>query len=221
MNTRFYPLVGALSLAFVVIIGWFAVVSPRRSDVSALKNEVTSARLELGTVKDQAVDATARKTTVSAAVRNLAHMATALPRSYAEPALIDTVQLQAKRDHVDFQGISFTPSSAPGGLSTSSAKTSGGAPPVPAAAGGAQTIGFSLTMAGNYFDMTRLVAQLQGLTGATDKRVWVAGRLLSFTGLTLSASKSQVGDMTATLDGNAYLLPTATAAAGVGSGAAN
>ena len=39
-------------------------------------------------------------------------------------------------------------------------------------------------MAGNYFDMTRLVAQLQNLAGASGRHVWIAGRLLSFDGLT-------------------------------------
>jgi hypothetical protein len=223
MTDRKAPLLGGIALVVVVLVGWFAVVNPQRSDVNDLKQQVASSRQELGTLMDQAAAANASRRTVALAEHNLTGMSRALPHSYAEPQLINTIQARAKSDHIDFQGVAFTAPSttttSPGSGASAGSHSSGSTQASTGSASGAQELGFSLTLAGNYFDMTRLVAQLQDMTGASAHRVWASGRFVSFSGLTLTASKTAAGRVSATLSGSAYFLPATLTS--VASGAAN
>ena len=81
----------ALLILLVAVAAWFALVSPKRSHASTLKNEITAAQGQLVTAQQTA--AVANKAAAAAALR-------AMPGNADEPGILDELQTLGKRTGV-------------------------------------------------------------------------------------------------------------------------
>ncbi|HTA14209.1 MAG TPA: type II secretion system protein GspM [Solirubrobacteraceae bacterium] len=202
-------LVGIVALA-VLLGAWFTTVAPEREKASKVTAEVESARQQVSAAESQAADAVGAEAQYSTAYASLVSLGQAVPATAETPALIYTLDKASHSRDVQFASIT---SGASGSSSTSAAAT-----PTAASAGFSQQP-FTFVFDGSFFDLNKLLSQLEGFTVQTPSgTLHVNGRLLTIDSVSLTpnaaettgaaaSSKPKSGQLTGTITATAYVLP--------------
>jgi Tfp pilus assembly protein PilO len=162
---------------------WFLVVGPKRAEVASLRDQVSSAELQLATSRAQA----SRPKRPSAPVADVVRLAKAMPASSDTTSLLLEVTRTARRSSVALASI---------------------APDVPDVdSAGATVVPVTVTVTGTYRQVTNFLRYMRDLVRFRGGTLDATGRLFNVTGVELSessAGKFPLLDATITFDAYAY-----------------
>jgi Tfp pilus assembly protein PilO len=180
-------------LAAAVVLGAFYMLAlkPQRQQVSALDAKITTQRQAVTSARQSYILGRAAQAALKSDGREWAALKLAVPEQSDIPALLRTLEKNAKSAHVGMQSLSLA-----AGASASSAATpavSTGATPA------ATPVPIQLTFTGGYIALNKLVRNLTGLVSMTGGNVHATGPLLSINSVNLAGSSKLTGNLTATI----------------------
>jgi Tfp pilus assembly protein PilO len=176
-------LAGAVLLA--LIAGWFLVVSPKRSDVKSLKQEIAA-------TQDQIAAAHGVQTPSQPAIRvaDLFKLSRAMPNTADIPGVLLQLSRVAEETGVTFQSIT---------------------PHDPTALGAYQRITIDLTFQGRFYDLSDFLYRLRNLVDVHQGVLTATGRLFSVDSITFNQGEQDFPQVKASLTVSAYVFGDGTA----------
>jgi len=176
--------VAAVLLALVA--GWFLLISPKRSDVKSLKQEINDTR-------DQIAAAHGVQTPTQPAIRvaDLFKLSRAMPNTADIPGVLLQISHVAQESGVSFQAIT---------------------PHDPTSLGAYQQIDIDLTFQGRFYDLSDFLYRLRNLVDVHDGVLNATGRLFSVDSITLNQGELNFPQVKATLTISAYVFGSGEAA---------
>jgi Tfp pilus assembly protein PilO len=186
----------AAGLLLVVVLGWFALISPKRSTAASLKKQTAAVQAEI------ARNASTAFTQALPAVRSASvfSLTQAMPTKLNTPGVILTLNSLAADS-----GLSFDSIQQGGSVSSATIATTD-----PFAA---QPINVQFT--GSYYNLLAFLQRMRNLVRVENGRLFTAGRLFAVTNVTLAEGRHKWPQVQATLTINEFVpqataLPTAT-----------
>ena len=201
-----------LALA-AVAAGWMFVVSPKRSEASSLSTQVSSEQSQLTSVQGQVAAGMSARRQFAGQYAQLAKLGEAVPPDDDIPSLIYQVQSAAQASHVTFRGLQLSSAGASSSSSSSSSSPSGQSPTAPlppgAAVGtaGLPTEQFTITLAGNYFNLSGFFNKLEGFVASEDGTLVIRGRLMTINAISLVPGPTGFPQITASVSATTYIVP--------------
>jgi len=187
-----------------VVFGYYKLLlSPERSQASALTTSIAGERQTLATEQQTFATGRAAAASLRADAQQWAALRLAVPAQSDIPGLLRSLQRTADSANVKMRSITLS------GSGSSGAAT----PATPTSATTATPIPIQLTFAGGYAALDRLVKRLDQFVVVSGTKVRATGPLLSISTVSLSGSP----DLTVQLTASIYQLP-APAAAGATTG---
>ena len=184
INGRLALLLAVSLVLVVVLLAWFALVSPQRSKAAVLDGQIGDANVRLAST-----EAFLRSPAAHQSVKDLRRVSRALPDDVKMSEILRQLAWASGRAGVRIDSI--TPSA-----------------PVPAA--GAQAVPIALSVNGHYFRLAKFMRLLRTRADVKDGKVHASGRLYAVDNI--SFSKSEKGGLiTATLALDAFVYGTAPA----------
>lgn len=192
--------VGVLLLA--VVVGYFAVIAPKRSDAASLKQQTAAVQAEIARNSSSAF------TQALPAVRsaNVFSLTQAMPTKLDTPGVIITLNSMAKASGISFDSIQQSAGSGASPVAT--------ATPDPFAA---QPIQVQFT--GSYYNLLTFLQRMRNLVRVENGRLYTAGRLFDVTNVSLAEGPKKWPQVQATLTINEFVpqaaaVPTPTTGTG-------
>jgi len=192
-------------LAVVAVVGVLAAfymlaLKPERQKAGALQAQIATQQQALATAQQSYTVGRAAQASLKKDGAEWAALKIAVPEQSDIPALLRTLEKNAKSVHVSMQALSLsgsgTSAAAPAPAATtpttpggSAAATTPAATPVP----------IQLTFGGGYVALNKLVRKLTGLATIAGGKVHASGPLLSINSVALTGTKSLTGQLTATI----------------------
>ncbi len=203
-----------LALA-AVAAGWFFVVSPKRSQASSLSTQVASEQSQLSAAQQQVAAGVSAQKAFAGQYAELAKLGEAVPPDDDIPSLIYQVQSAAQSSHVGFRGLQLTgggsSSSTPGSSSGSSSSSTAATAPLPpgasVGAAGLPTEQFTITLSGNYFNLSTFFNKLEGFVVNVNGTLMIRGRLMTINAINLVPGPNGFPQITATVSATTYIVP--------------
>ena len=199
--------------------GWFLVVSPKRSQAASLSTQISSEQSQLSAAQQQVAAGMSARKAFAGQYAQLAKLGEAVPPDDDIPSLIYQVQSAAQASHVSFRGLQLTGGGSSSSSSTSSSSssgsssTSGQAPasqlPPGASVGqaGLPTEQFTVTLSGNYFNLSSFFNKLEGFVVSENGTLTIRGRLMTINAINLVPGPSGFPQITATVSATTYIVP--------------
>jgi Tfp pilus assembly protein PilO len=189
-------------LLLVVVVGYFAVVAPKRSDAASLKQQTAAVQAEIARNSSSAF------TQALPAVRsaNVFSLTQAMPTKLDTPGVIITLNSMAKASGISFDSIQQTAGSGASPVATTT--------PDPFAA---QPIQVQFT--GSYYNLLTFLQRMRNLVRVENGRLYTAGRLFDVTNVALAEGPKKWPQVQATLTINEFVpqaaaVPTPTTGTG-------
>jgi hypothetical protein len=176
-------LVACLLLALVA--GWFLLISPKRSDVKSLKQEINDTREQIS-----AAHGIRTPTQPAIRVADLFKLSRAMPNTADIPGVLLQISHVAQETGVTFQAIT---------------------PHDPASLGAYQQIPIDLTFQGRFYDLSDFLYRLRNLVDVHEGVLNATGRLFSVDSITLNQGELNFPQVKATLTVSAYVFGDGTA----------
>lgn len=173
-----------------VLVGWFALVSPKRSQASKLDTQISAAQLQLAQAR-----AAIRPGTAPARIEvaDLFRLSKAMPASTDMPGILLELSGVASDAGIAFQSI--TPRQA-------------------TTTGGYQTLPIDLVFEGNYYELSDFLFRLRNLVGVHDGQLDATGRLFTVDRLEFTESQKKFPNIQATLTVSAFIYGSAPISGG-------
>jgi len=179
----------ATGLLLVALIGYFALIAPKRSTAADLKKQTAAVQAEINSNRSSA-------------------FTQAMPNTLDTPDVLIALSQLAKSSGISFDQIT------PQGAASSSATTSSAATGVPATTTGdpfaAQQI--QATFTGSFYNLLTFLQRLRNQVRVQNGKLFTAGRLFDVTGVTIAQGRKGWPQVSATLVINEFV-PQATAPA--------
>jgi Tfp pilus assembly protein PilO len=189
-------------LLLVVVVGYFALVAPKRSDAASLKQQTAAVQAEIARNSSSAF------TQALPAVRsaNVFSLTQAMPTKLDTPGVIITLNSMAKASGISFDSIQQSAGSGASPVAT--------ATPDPFAA---QPIQVQFT--GSYYNLLTFLQRMRNLVRVENGRLYTAGRLFDVTNVALAEGPKKWPQVQATLTINEFVpqaaaVPTPTTGTG-------
>jgi Tfp pilus assembly protein PilO len=189
-------------LLLVVLVGWFALIAPKRSDAASLKKQTAAVQAEIARNSSSAF------TQALPAVRsaNVFSLTQAMPTKLDTPGVIITLNSMAKASGISFDSIQQTAGSGASPVATTT--------PDPFAA---QPIQVQFT--GSYYNLLTFLQRMRNLVRVENGRLYTAGRLFDVTNVALAEGPKKWPQVQATLTINEFVpqaaaVPTPTTGTG-------
>jgi hypothetical protein len=183
LSGRVALLLSVVAVILVVVIGWFALVSPQHSKSADLDTEIAAADLQLSDA--QHLLAAPNKAQTAASLREAKR---ALPDTPQTSDILRQLSAITAASQTAITGI------GPGTVSTT---------------GGAEAFPLSLTMQGRYFGLEKFVKLLRQSADIKGDKITGKGRLYSIDNITFTGAGAAPGEtnglITATVGLNAYV----------------
>ena len=211
-----------LALA-AVVAGWLLVVSPKRSQASTLSTQVTSEQSQLTAAEGQVAAGMSARRAFAGQYAQLAKLGEAVPPDDDIPSLIYQVQSAAQATHVSFRGLQLIGRRAAArprarsSSSSSSPSTTPAAPLPPGAsvgAAGLPTEQFTVTLTGNYFNLSNFFNRLESFVTSDNGTLSIRGRLMTINAINLVPGANGFPQITATVSATTYIVPPTEGAFG-------
>ncbi len=213
MTTRDRIVIMVVLALAAVAAGWMFVVSPKRSEASSLSTQVSSEQSQLTAVQGQVAAGMSARRQFAGQYAQLAKLGEAVPPDDDIPSLIYQVQSAAQASRVTFRGLQLTSAGASSSSSSSSSSPSGQSPTAPlppgAAVGtaGLPTEQFTITLAGNYFNLSSFFNKLEGFVASEDGTLVIRGRLMTINAISLVPGPTGFPQITASVSATTYIVP--------------
>jgi Tfp pilus assembly protein PilO len=173
-------------LLLVVAVGWFALISPKRSTAASLKKQTAAVQAEIATNRSTAF------TQALPAVRSASvfRLAMAMPSKLQTPDVILQLDALALRSGISFDQIQ------PGAASASTTPTT----PDPFA-----TEPIAVKFSGNFYNLLTFLQRMRNLVRVENGRLFTAGRLFDVTDVQFAEGGAGWPQIGATLTINAFV----------------
>jgi hypothetical protein len=168
---------GAVAVAAVALIGWFALVSPQRSKTSDLDRQIADAKMQLVVAQ-----ATARRGSGPKGASALV-LSRAMPGELEMPAVLRQLIRTANRNNVSLDAV--TPQAA-------TTLTNYSVAPM------------NVVVSGGYFGIQRFLQDLRTSAGVVGSHVHASGRLFSVDSVSLAPGQGQLPQLSATIQLNVF-----------------
>jgi Tfp pilus assembly protein PilO len=180
----------AAVLLLVVLVGYFAMISPKRSTAAGLKKQTAAVRAQINQNRSSAF------TQALPAVRSASVFALtqAMPNRLDTPGVVLTLNELARNSGISFDSIQP-------GTSSSVAPTTTTTDPF-----AAEPIQVQFT--GSYYNLLAFLQRLRNLVKVENGRLFTAGRLFDVSGVTLAEGKDTWPEVQATLTINEFVPQT-------------
>jgi Tfp pilus assembly protein PilO len=192
-------------LLLVLIVGYFALISPKRSTAANLKKQTAAVQSEINNNRSSAF------TQALPAVRSASVFSEtqAMPSQLDTPDVIITLGELAKNSGISFDSITPQGSSSTG--STTSASASTGVPTTTTGDPFASE-GIQVKFTGSFYNLLAFLQRVRNLVRVENGRLFTAGRLFDVSGVSLAEGTKGWPQVTATLVINEFVpLPAASA----------
>ena len=161
---KMYVAFTVLGCLFVLVAGWFFLVSPKRAEVARLNTQAAGQVSSNAVLSTQLANLKAKAKDLPKQKARLAAVAAKIPDNPALPALIRA--LSSAADAAGVELITVTPGAPAPVIAAAAGATAPAAPGSPgaaAAAGGLSQIPLTLNVVGGYFQVEQFVANLENL----------------------------------------------------------
>ncbi len=194
-------------------------MSPKRSQASTLSTQVTSEQSQLTAAEGQVAAGMSARRAFAGQYAQLAKLGEAVPPDDDIPSLIYQVQGAAQATHVSFRGLQLSG----GGSSSTPSTSSTGTPTTPAAplppgasvgAAGLPTEQFTVTLTGNYFNLSNFFNRLESFVTSDNGTLSIRGRLMTINAINLVPGANGFPQITATVSATTYIVPPTEGAFG-------
>jgi Tfp pilus assembly protein PilO len=186
-------------LLVYALVGWFLLVSPKRSEAAGLQEEVAATETALAVARAASVQ---KDDTQPIAVADIFRVSKAMPSIADMPGILLELARLAEECGIEFQSI--TPQPAVG-------------------AGAYQRVPIALTFDGNFYELSDFLLRLRTLVSVRSSELHATGRLFAVSALSFQESVSGFPELSAALTVDAFVYgggapaaptaPTAPAAA--------
>jgi Tfp pilus assembly protein PilO len=175
----------AASVLLALVAGWFLVLSPKRSDVSSLKQQIEDTR-------DQIAAAHGVRTPSQPAIRvaDLFKLSRAMPNTADIPGVLLQISRVAEETGVNFESIT---------------------PHDPVALGAYQQVDIDLTFEGRFYDLSDFLYRLRNLVDVHEGVLNATGRLFTVKSINLSQGQQNFPQVKASLTVSAFVFGNGTA----------
>jgi Tfp pilus assembly protein PilO len=175
----------AAGVLLALIAGWFLVISPKRSDVSTLKQQIEDTRTQIAV-------AHGAQTPSQPAIRvaDLFKLSRAMPNTADIPGVLLQISHVAEQTGVTFQAIT---------------------PHDPTSLGAYQRIDIDLTFEGRFYDLSDFLYRLRNLVDVHNGVLNATGRLFSVDSISLNQGEQSFPQVKASLTISAYVYGDGTA----------
>lgn len=175
----------AAGLLLVAVIGYFALISPKRSTAADLKKQTAAVRAQIDRNRSSAF------TQALPAVRsaNVFRLAMAMPSQLQTPDVILQLNSLAQASGISFDEIQ------PGGASSSPTGTTDPFATEP----------ISVKFSGSFYNLLSFLQRMRNLVRVENGRLYTAGRLFDVTNLQFSEGGKGWPQVAATLTINAFV----------------
>ncbi|HTT30725.1 MAG TPA: hypothetical protein VMG37_20080 [Solirubrobacteraceae bacterium] len=214
-----------------IAAGWFFVVSPKRSQASNLSSQVSSEQSQLTSAENLVAAGMSARRAFAGQYTQLAKLGEAVPPDDDIPSLIVQVQAAAQAAHVSFKGLQLTGGGSSSSSSTSSSSTSSSSsssangaaaaaaaaqlpPGAAVGAAGLPTEQFTVTLAGNYFNLSHFFNSLESFVVNVNGTLTIRGRLMTINAINLVPGPNGFPQITATVSATTYIVPPTQGATG-------
>ena len=181
-------------LLLVVVIGYFALISPKRSTAASLKKQTAAVEAQINSNRSSAF------TQALPAVRSASVFAVtqAMPNNLDTPDVILTLNQLARDSGISFDSIQESGSSA------SAVTTTGSTDPF-------ATQPIQVQFTGSYYDLLAFLQRVRNLVRVENGKLFTAGRLFDVSNVTLAEGRNQWPQVQATLTINEFVPQSVTA----------
>lgn len=185
ISGRIAALAAAVVVLVVLLVGWFAFVSPQRSKAATLEGQISVVQGQVAST-----EAYLRDPATKGYAKELRRLKVAVPDDVQMSQILRQLSAAAKRAGISIQSIT------PGTLVSSA---------------GGQAVPISLAVQGHYFRLANFMHILRTTANVTGKRIQVSGRLYSVDGIQFSggsatsAATSSNSVIAATVSLNAFV----------------
>jgi Tfp pilus assembly protein PilO len=175
----------AASVLLALVAGWFFVLSPKRSDVSSLKQQIEDTH-------DQIAAAHGVRTPSQPAIRvaDLFKLSRAMPNTADIPGVLLQISRVAEETGVNFESIT---------------------PHDPVALGAYQQVDIDLTFEGRFYDLSDFLYRLRNLVDVHEGVLNATGRLFTVKSINLSQGQQNFPQVKASLTVSAFVFGNGTA----------
>lgn len=181
-----HALYGAVAGALLIyaLVGWFVLVSPKRSEAAKLKDEVAATEVAVAAARSAA---TRQANAQPIAVADIFRVAKAMPAEADMPGILLELARLAEESGIEFQSIT---------------------PGASAAAGTFQRIPITLAFDGNFYELSDFLFRLRTLVGVRSSELYATGRLFSVSTIGFEESPRGFPDLQANLTVDAFVYGT-------------
>jgi hypothetical protein len=201
-----------LALA-AVAASWMFVVSPKRSEASSLNTQVSSEQSQLTAAQGQVAAGMSARRQFAGQYAQLAKLGEAVPPDDDIPSLIYQVQSAAQASRVTFRGLQLSSAGASSSSSSSSSSPSGQTaaaqlpPGAAVGAAGLPTEQFTITLSGNYFNLSSFFNKLEDFVASDSGTLVIRGRLMTINAISLVPGPTGFPQITASVSATTYIVP--------------
>lgn len=212
MTRRDRLMILAVGVIAAIAASWFFLIQPQRDQAAKLGAEVTSAQSQLNTALAQLTTSKAARASFGRSYTELVRLGEAVPADDNVPSLIFQLQAAATAAAVDFRTLTLNPAASATATAISSpsaAQSVTAALPPGAAVGpaGFPIEPFTFTFTGNFFHLANFLGRIERFVVATNRRVWVSGRLMTLNAISLGAGPRGFPQIIASISATTYLVP--------------
>ncbi len=194
-RAKYALLAGAVLL--LLVVGWFAVVSPKRSEAAKVQSQIDDTQAQID-ARRAALHAPP-SSEPSIRVADLFKLSRAMPNQADMPDVLLELSRVAHETGVQFQSIT---------------------PHDPVQQTAYQQVGIDLVFQGRFYDLSDFLYRLRNLVSVRDGVLTATGRLFTVNSISFSQGSHQFPQVQATLNVSAYVFGDGTGAAVPGTASA-
>jgi Tfp pilus assembly protein PilO len=183
-NARIALLVAGIVVA--VLVGWFAVIAPKRQEVSLLKQQIDQTQTKIAEARGVQTPSGPPPIRVA----DLFRLSRAMPNTADIPGVILQLSRVAQETGVSFESIT---------------------PHDPVPYGAYQQVGVDLTFEGRFYDLSDFLYRLRNLVSVRAGVLNATGRLFTVDSISLDQGTDTFPQVKATLTVSAYIFGDGTA----------
>jgi len=178
----------ATGLLLVVVVGWFAVISPKRSTAADLKKQTAAVQAQIDANRSSAF------TQALPAVRSASvfRLAMAMPSQLQTPDVILQLNTMAAASGISFDQIQ------PGSVGASASPTSVTTDPF-------ATEAIQVKFSGSFYNLLAFLQRMRNLVRVENGRLYTAGRLFDVSNIEFAQGQAGWPQVQATLTINAFV----------------
>jgi len=185
----------ALAVAGVVVAAvafWLLLIAPKREKADELGTQVTAARSELAAAHQKSAQGLAAKRNFPHNYQQVVLLGKAVPADSGTASLLVQLNHISTHTKTPFLGIELKGEGDEAGAEGEGEDEVASLPPLGSKVGpaGLRAMPYELSFKGGFFDAADFIERVNALVETKKGRVHVDGRLVTFDGISLAASKS-------------------------------